>query len=169
MNSSRAILGIILILAGGYLFINKGVSMDTGDIFAYFWASMFVIPLGVFFHWMYFSMTARRATGLLIPGGILLVAGIVCQISMLFDLWHVMWPGFPLAVAFGLAEFYWFGSRNKWLLIPIYFLGIMSFIFFVVFSAGTLLGDPMMSPILAVVLIAIGLLLVVGKKRDVHM
>jgi hypothetical protein len=166
--NSRAFMGILLVMFGAFLFFNRGFDFGTGHIIGLLWPSMFVIPLGLFFHWMYFSMTGRKGTGLLIPGGILVTAGVVCQISMLFDTWGYMWPGFIFAVAVGLFEFYFFGSQNKYLLIPISILTVLSLIFFTVFSIGALLSSFSDQPILAVVLILCGAVLLVGwKKRTV--
>jgi hypothetical protein len=163
--SNRGIGGIILILLGLALFSTRGVFIDTGYVFGYFWPSMFVIPLSVFFHWMYFGLTSRKGVGVLIPGGILFVTGIVCQISMLFDVWEYTWPGFIMAVAVGLFEFYWFSGRNKWLLIPINILGVISILFFSIFTAGALFNG-IGRPLIAVALIGLGLLLFFNKKKD---
>ena len=78
-----------------------------------------------------------------------------------------MWPGFILAVAVGLFEFYWFGSRNKWILIPINILAVLSMLFFVVFSIGSLIGTVIGGqPYLAIVLILVGAsILLLGKKE----
>jgi uncharacterized membrane protein len=166
--NSRGFIGILLVMFGAFLFFNRGFDFGTGHIIGLLWPSMFVIPLGLFFHWMYFSMTGRKGTGLLIPGGILVTAGVVCQISMLFDSWGYMWPGFIFSVAVGLFEFYFFGSQNKYLLIPISILTVLSMIFFTVFSIGALLSNFSDQPILAVVLILCGAVLLVGlKKRTV--
>lgn len=164
----RMVLGAVLMLLGAYLFLNQGGSFGPGTIFAYFWPSLFVIPLGLFFHWLYFSMVGRRGVGLLIPGGILLTAGMVCQISMLFHSWSYMWPGFIMAVAVGLFEFYWLGSRNKWLLIPINILTVLSLLFFVIFSTGALLSHFTGQPLVAIGILLVGALLLVGKKRESH-
>ena len=125
------------------------------------------MPLGVFFHWLYYSVLEKKDPGVLVPGGILLVVGIVCQISMLFDAWVFMWPGFIFAVAVGLFELYWFGDRSKWLLVPIFVLSGVSFLFFAVFSLGTFFNRFMGQPIIAVALVFIGLVLLFVQKRRV--
>ena len=164
--TKRTILAPLLILLGAYLLLNQGGSVGAGSIFATFWPTLFVIPLGLFFHWMYFSLVGRQGIGLLIPGGILLTAGIVSQIASLFDSWGSMWPGFILAVAAGLFEFYWFGSRNKWLLIPINILTVLSLLFFVVFSIGPVLNYmSVVQPVIAVLLVLGGAWLMLGRKR----
>ncbi|MFM9330512.1 hypothetical protein [Paenibacillus mesotrionivorans] len=163
----KALGGILLILAGVLMFAGKGNPIDPGFVFGNFWASLFIIPLGLFFHWLYFFATGRKGTGLLIPGGTLLVAGVVCQVSMLFDIWEYTWPGFPLAVAFGLLEFYWFSGRNRWLLIPIFILTSVSVLFFAIFALGGLTSFHVMGQsAAAIVLIAAGLFLMLGKKRE---
>jgi hypothetical protein len=163
----RVILGPVLILLGAFMFLQGETRFNTGTLFTYFWPSFFVIPVGIFFHWLYFSVLQRRGVGVLVPGGILFTAGIVCQISMLFDSWHIMWPGFLLAAAVGLLELYWFGGRNKWLLIPINILSVLSILFFSIFSIGSVLGSLSGSnPIIALILIAAGVLLMFMKKKD---
>ncbi|MBH5319783.1 hypothetical protein I6N90_18450 [Paenibacillus sp. GSMTC-2017] len=164
----KTIGGSLLLLLGVMLLLNQGETFGPGKIFAYFWPSLFVLPLGLFFHWLYFSMTGRRGLGLLIPGGTLITVGIVCQISMLFNNWHVMWPGFILAPAVGLLEFYWFGNRNKWLLIPINILTVLSLLFFIVFSFGALFNTVLSEqPYFAVLLVVGGAaILLLRKKTD---
>ena len=147
----RTIAGALLILLGLFLFLNRGGEFGIGEVFAYFWPSMFVIPLGLLFHWMYFSLTERKGAGLLIPGGILLVVGIVCQISMLFNIWEYTWPGFIMAVAIGLFEFYWFGGRNKYLLIPINILMVLSLLFFGVYYIGAFMSKVAAQPLVAII------------------
>jgi hypothetical protein len=86
---------------------------------------------------------------------------------MLFDLWAYLWPGFLLAVSAGLFEFYWFGGRNRWLLIPINILFVLSLLFFALFSIGAiwngLFGG---SPVLAIILIIGGTLLFFTNGRS---
>ncbi|WP_248929102.1 hypothetical protein [Paenibacillus hamazuiensis] len=165
--NQRALFGIVLAALGILLFTAKDHTLQTGSLFAYFWPSLFMLPLGVFFHWLYFSLTGRRGAGLLIPGGILLVAGVVCQLAMLFDLWHVLWPGFMFAVSVGLFEFYWFGGRNRWLLIPINILLVMSLMFFTLLSIGALWNEFLGSrSIIAIVLVVVGILVAFSGKRS---
>ena len=153
-------------LLGVFLFMNRGETFDVGDVFEYFWPSIFIIPLGLFFHWLYFGVTGRRGVGVLVPGGILLTVGVVCQISMLYDIWEVMWPGFILAVAVGLFELYWFGGRNRWLLIPINILTVLSLLFFAVFSIGSLFSYLSGKPYIAVILIVVGAFILMSRKKE---
>lgn len=158
----------LLILIGIFLLVNSGKDIGTGSIFAYFWPTFFLIPLGVFFHWMYFSLIGR-GIGLLVPGGILLTAGLTCQIAIVTDSWITMWPGFILAPAVGLFELYWFGTRNKYLLIPINILAVLSFIFFIAFSIGSMLSQfSIIQPILALLLIVAGAYVLFRPKKHTY-
>ncbi|HEX7055914.1 MAG TPA: hypothetical protein VF260_01790 [Bacilli bacterium] len=163
----RAMLGAVLILFGVYLYVNGHAVIDTGTLFGVFWASFFVIPVGLFFHWLYFGVI-RKGVGLLIPGGIILLTGIVCQIATLLDGWSYLWPGFIFAVAGGLFEFYWFGSRNKWLMIPISILTALSVFFFAIFSLGAFLSRVSGQPVIAIAFVFVGALLLIVRKRPNH-
>lgn len=164
--NNRALMGGVLLAIGALMMLfGRGEALGTGTIISYMWPSMFVIPLGLMFHWMYFSMMGRRGTGLLIPGGVLVAAGVVCQIAMLFDSWSYMWPGFIFSIAVGLFEFYFFGNRNKWLLIPIHILTALSVLFFAVFSIGTFLNQMTHQPIMAMLLILAGAVLLIGRRK----
>ncbi|MGN7455153.1 hypothetical protein ACTHPH_10105 [Paenibacillus pasadenensis] len=163
---AKAVLGAVLVLLGAYLMLQQGARIGPAQIFGHFWPSLFVIPLGIFFHWMYFSMLNRRGVGLLVPGGILLGAGLVSQFAMLLDNWGSIWPGFILAVALGLWELYWFGGRNRWLLIPINILIVLSLLFGAVFSISALTASlDSYYPYAALVLILGGSFLLLSRKR----
>lgn len=166
--NKKSWIGPLVILLGVYLLFFRKEALTAGTLFGNFWPTIFVIPLGLFFHWMYFSMTGRRGSGLLIPGGILFTVGLVCQIATLFDSWEYLWPGFIAAPAVGLFEFYWFTDRNKWLLIPINILGGLSVLFFAVFSFGALYNRFIFGqPVLAIALIVIGVgVMVAPRKRS---
>ncbi|MEK0313388.1 hypothetical protein [Cohnella sp. 56] len=161
------LLGPILLLVGVYLLLRGDFHIGTGSIFTYFWPTLFVLPLGVFFHWLYFSVLGRRGVGVLVPGGVLLTVFGVCQIAMLLNNWGMMWPGFILAPAVGLFELYWFGGRNKWLLIPINILSFLSLLFFAIFSIGYMLGKLTGgSSFIAILLIGAGALVMLSRRRE---
>lgn len=134
-RSNIVIGGIFVLLGGMFLLRNLNVPgfyfnlFDIGFLFANFWPSLFLLLPALAMHYSFFSGNNRDA-GILVPGGILLVTGITCQLSTLFNVWHVMWPGFLLAVAVGLYELYLFGGREKGILIPVTILGGLSLIFF---------------------------------------
>ncbi|WP_054950204.1 hypothetical protein [Numidum massiliense] len=164
----RHVFGVLLMLLGVYMLFNRGEIDGVGTMFALFWPSMFVIPLGLFFHWMYFSLLDRRGVGVLVPGGILLTTGIVFQVATLVDGWSYMWPGCIFAVAVGLFELYWFGGRHKGLLIPIAILTAVSLLFFVVFSVGTLLTHASIAwPIVPIAIMILGIAMLFGRKSNV--
>lgn len=162
----KIIVGAFLVLIGAVLLLKGGDVLGAGFLFSHFWATMFIIPVGLFFFWLYFSVLGRKGSGLLIPGGIITTAGIVCQIATLTGGWSYMWPGFVLAPAVGLTLFYWFGYRSKYLLIPITILTALSLLFFTVFSIGTLLSTlSTAQPIIAILIILLGGYLLVSRKK----
>ena len=125
-HRNNSALGIIFLALGIILLIGNFIGFSfnffsVGFFFSHFWPLFIILP-GIAFHSAFFSGKNTDA-GVLVPGGILLTTGIVCQISTLFHIWGVMWPGFILAVAVGLFELYIFGSKDKALLIPV---GILS-------------------------------------------
>lgn len=165
---STMLIGLVLILIGvAYLLRNLGIFeiyfdiFDLGFIFSRFWPLFLIIP-GLIFHFSYFTAKTPDA-GLLVPGGILLVMGFTCQISMLFDVWGYMWPGFILAVAVGLFELYLFGTREKGLLIPVFILGGLSLIFFSVMLGRIWILRTYLIP---AILILGGVLIVTRNRRN---
>lgn len=171
MNNRRngtMIIGLVLILIGiAYLLRSFGIFeiyfdiFDIGFLFSTFWPLFIIIP-GLIFHYSFF--TAKTSDpGLLVPGGILLVIGLTCQISMLFGIWEYMWPGFILSVAVGLFELYIFGSREKGLLIPVFILGGLSLVFFAISLGRIWLLRTYLIP---AVLILGGLLIVIKNRRS---
>lgn len=167
MNRSGKVLGGILIVLGVLIFLtNAGLLEPFWNIFSIgkLWPSIFFILPGLLFHMGFFSGN-RRNPGLLVPGGILLVMGVVFQVNMLFGGWDITWPVYIFSVAFGLFELYAFGSRDRGLLIPIGILTGLSAIFFISFSLKKLLDYNTQSFALPLLLIGIGLIILLGGKR----
>lgn len=162
----KTLLGAGLIVLGLFVFTNQGEVFTAGDIFAAFWPSIFILPIGIFFHWLYFGFENRNHAGVLVPGGVLITVAAVCQISSLYDLWHIMWPGFILAPAVGLFELYWFGEKEKGLLIPVAILTTVSLLFFAVFTFETIFTFLSNRPVIAIGIIALGALLMIGQKKE---
>lgn len=164
------IFGLIFVVLGA-LFLLKNLQiydfslriLDISFIISRFWALIFVALPGFAMHSVYFSGKNKDA-GILVPGGILLVSGLVCQFSTSFNAWHLLWPGFILAVAVGLFELYLFGGRERGLLIPVVILGTISLMFFTSFSFKTLLGVNLRQLIIPVVLVVLGLMIIFGRK-----
>lgn len=156
------VLGVLFLLKNLNVFNFHFIMFDIGFLISRFWALLFLILPGIGFHSIYFSGKNKDA-GILVPGGILLVTGITCQLSMSFGIWGIMWPGFILAVAVGLFELYLFGNRDRGILIPVSILGALSFIFFTSISLRPVLGLGLRNLAIPVVLIVIGIIIILGN------
>lgn len=85
--------------------------------------ALVMLGLGVFFEWKYF--TTKSSPGLLIPGGILTVIGLDKLLTGILGTYLLSnFPADRIGVVLGLFQFYWYGDRKKWLLIPIVILSI---------------------------------------------
>ncbi len=172
MRKNKLIPGLILILIGVALLLgNRDIFgfniFNLGYLLGNYWAALFLIIPGLLFHYAFFSH-GRKDPGLLVPGGILIILGVVCQLSMLFDIWGQLWPGFILAPAVGLFELYIFGNRDKGLLVPVSILGALSLIFFSR-NINDIFNRNIRGYIIPVVLIILGVLVIVkgfSKKTD---
>lgn len=166
MNRSGKTLGGIIVIIG-ILFLLRNfhiLAFNPVWVLSHFWAAIFVILPGALFHYGFFSGN-RRNPGALVPGGILLVTGIALQIGSLFGGWSIIWPAFIFSVAFGLFELYYFGNRERGLLIPIGILTGLSALFFMSFSLGQLIRFSTRPYVLPILLIGIGLAVLL-KNRD---
>ncbi len=122
-ESGRAF-ALILIGLGVVLLIVQVLGWDMPiSSWAVGWPLFLLVP-GLFLHATWWGN--RRAWYALIPGGLL----VVCSLLFFWHIflgWHWMarlWPVFPLAVAFGLAEAAWAGGPAA-LLIPAGILGLV--------------------------------------------
>ncbi len=167
-NSGKVVGGILICFGILFLLQNFGL-FNFWSIFGFMisrlWASLFIILPGLLFHFKFFSGN-RRDPGLLVPGGILLVIGATLQFNMLFGGWGVTWPFFIFSVAFGLFELYWFGNRERGLLIPVGILGGLSAIFFLSFSLSEIMSFDTGPYAIPVVLIVIGFIVLAGGKKS---
>ncbi len=171
MNNKRhgtMIIGIVLILLGVLYFLdNTGIFeiyfdiFDIGFIISHFWPMVLII-IGLTFQYSFFSAKTSDA-GILVPGGILLVSGLTCQLSTLFHLWGYLWPGFMFAVAVGLFELYVFGTKEKGLLVPVFILGGLSLIFFMI-QLGRI--SFLQTYLIPLILILGGVMIVVKNRRN---
>lgn len=115
-KETNIILAIVLIAIGLGGILKQVFHID---LFGYisFW-DLGILALGLYFEWQYF--TTKRSPGILVPGGILTVVGLVNFLEALSGgLFFVHFPAGQLGVALGLFQLYWFGTRNKFLLIPV--------------------------------------------------
>jgi hypothetical protein len=170
MKKNNIIFGVIVIIIGVLLLLNSidvfGENFnyfDIGYLIGQFWPTLFLIIPGILFHYSFFAK-GKKDAGLLVPGGILFVTGLTCQLSSLFDVWGVLWPGFILAVAVGLFELYLFGNREKGLLIPVGILGGLSVIFFTSVSFNSFWDSNYSKLIIPVILIIIGIIVMLKNK-----
>lgn len=158
-----------LLVPGGILVIT-GITCQLCMVFPFLWEYLwpwFITAPAVGLLELYvFSMDkeGKRPPGLLVPVGILFTIAVVCQVSMLFNLWEIMWPGFILAPAVGLFLLYYFGKREKGLLIPVGILGGISLLFFALFGLGFIVSGAG-GIILPLLLLFSGLLLLVKNRN----
>ena len=130
MKRTNILVGSLFIIFG----IVLGISLLT-DLKFEFWPLFILIP-GLIFELSFFNSRKKADPGLLVPGGILTVIGLLFFFQTLTD-WKYnehLWPVYMLAVAVGLFQLYIFGGREKGLLIPV---GILTGLF-VIFTVGSL-------------------------------
>ena len=170
-NRTNKVIGTLFVIIGA-LFLLKNLNImkpffdmfDLGYIISRFWPALFLLLPAFLFHYGFFN-GRRRDPGLLVPGGILLVLGMAFQINMLFGLWDVLFPLYIFSVAFGLFELYYFGNREKGLLVPVFILGGLSFILFATVSLKGLLGNVAGNAAIPLALIAVGMFVIFGGKK----
>ncbi len=160
---NNILLGGAIVILGILLLLSRLDIFDIGDFLSNFWPLVFLMLPGFLFHVSFFS-GKRRDPGLLVPGGILFVSGLTCQLSELFNAWDILWPGFILSVAIGLFELYLFGGRQSGLLVPVAVLGALSIIFFTSFSLSRILTYTIRRLVVPVALILVGFAIMIGNK-----
>jgi len=146
--------GILLIVVGLLLLIPNFTDLRTRD----FWPLFLLIGPGVVFVALFFAN--RENYGLLMPGTILIVVGLLLSYSVYTD-WQEMrtlWPVFIIAPGLGFMMMYLFGKREKGLLVPGGILLGVGVVF--------LIGLSSLSYIWPIALIAIGLFLIIKAKRS---
>ena len=118
--------GLIMIMVGiVFLLINFG-ALDLDWEVLWTWI---LIVMGVIF--LLGFIFDRSKAGLIMPGTILLTIGVVFNIHTRYD-WAKMdhlWPFFILAPAFGFFAMYFFGKRDRGILVPAVILTIIGTIF----------------------------------------
>lgn len=156
LSFSSIFLGIFFILLGCLLVTDRIFNLDLFSAYR-FWPTFVIIP-GLLFETTYF--TTKKAPGILVPGGILTILGILFYFES-FTNWsfsQYTWPIYLLSVAIGLFQFYLFSGRNKGLLIPVFILTTIAIIAFAcmflnlasqMYNSGIIIG---------VIFIALGIL-----------
>lgn len=152
-------LGIFIVVAGVVILLGKlGVFGFLGRTL---WPLVLLLP-GIFLHFMFFARRASAA--ILIPGGILTVYGLlffICNIGG-WGLMAALWPVLILGVAVGLYEYYLYETPRPGGALPIALgLTLLSILIFIFswFQTGALY-------IIALILIAAGVWMIVGRKRS---
>lgn len=157
------VVGLTLMFAGVLIFLSQlGV---TSLSWRYIWP-IFVLCPGLACEFSFFTNPMKNKTNvsLLIPGGILSISGILffyCAFTN-FAYMGKLWPIFILAIALGIFQFYYYGKRIDWMLIPITILTLVGTIFLILMVDREFFGY-----FLGALLILIGLLVGFrfGKNR----
>lgn len=162
MNSQSKVLGFILVIIGILAILSQFFHISIFNI-SNFWFLFILVP-GLCFEVAYFSR--RKEPGLLVPGGILTVLGLLFFFESMTG-WRfaaVTWPIYPLAVATGLFQLYWFGGKEKALLIPVGILTIVPLLGITAQIFGSIFYWLNNSLLVPIVLIVFGLFIIFRKK-----
>ncbi len=115
--------GILLVVLGVVLLLNalfdwNFLRMDN------LWPLFLLVP-GLTFEYAFFNN--RKNPGLLVPGGILTVLGLLFFFEVITR-WHFSeytWPVYIFSVAIGLYQLYWFSGKPRGLLVPVFILALI--------------------------------------------
>lgn len=161
MKSENAVLGFLLILIGGIWIFTNIFDIPLFHI-GNMWFLFILVP-GLCFEIAYFS--TKRNPGLLVPGGILTVIGLLFAFEIITG-WNfsaMTWPIYPLAVAVGLFQLYLFGGRERALLVPVGILSCISIISLVGIVYRSLFYWINFSWLIPIILVVVGLYLIFRK------
>ena len=118
MNTKSLIWGFLLVAVGALLLAdNFGyLYFDWYQIWQYW--PLLLIGGGVLF-WLGW-LNNRKEHGLLMPGTILIVYGVLFWYNMNTNWWYMedLWPFFMIVPGLGFLAMYLFGPRDKGLLVP---------------------------------------------------
>jgi hypothetical protein len=126
-NETRSLIWGILLIIFGFLFLGHNLGWFYFD-WEYIWPLLLII--GGLLFWIGW-LAKRQEYGLLMPGTILLVYGLMFQYSAMYG-WYYMddlWPGFLLGPGLGFFFMYLLGTREKGLLIPAFILSLLALLF----------------------------------------
>ncbi|MGG7176836.1 LiaF transmembrane domain-containing protein [Clostridium paraputrificum] len=128
------------------------------------WPLFILIP-GLFFEFAYFS--SKKNPGLLVPGGILTTIGclFIFEILTRWRLSAYTWPIYILAVAIGLFQLYWFGGKEKGLLIPVGILTSVAVVSFWSMVFGNIFTWMNRSIVAPLILVVIGICILFKKDK----
>jgi len=144
--NNRKIGGFIALIGLYYLLRAFGIiNVHIGS----FWPLALLIP-GLIFEINYFKH--NLPSGVLVPGGILLTQGllfVLCEI-LGYSILGFLWPVFPLSVAVGLFQFYWFGNVHKSVMWTAFGIGAGSLLFLMINTFALNLG--FITPIILIII-----------------
>ncbi len=110
--------GTVLLLIGVVLTLGQlNIIRLDGDMT---WPIL-LLAIGLIFH-LYYFFSREHNEGLLVPGGILLVYGVLFLLTEGGQSVGKLWPLFILGPAFGLFELYVFSRGHKGSMIPVFIL-----------------------------------------------
>jgi hypothetical protein len=118
-NGSLIVWGIILLVGGVLLLLAQAkIIVDIQSLIV----PIILLGLGLAFHLQYF-FSGRKNEGVLVPGGILLVYGLLFLAVQKFgQSFQILWPLFILGPALGLFELYVFSRGRSGSMAPVFIL-----------------------------------------------
>ena len=168
MKSRNTLLGALLVIVGGILFIaryafnSSFLSLGPND----FWP-MIIILVGAGFELAHFI--TLKVPAFLIPGGILITNGLLFFFEVFTD-WkfaQYTWPVYIVSVVVGLFQFYLAtGRRYKGLLIAISIIGGVAAVCIFVILYRVMLGVFDFGFIIPVALVLCGIILLLRKGNS---
>jgi hypothetical protein len=152
-------LGFILIVVAVVLLLGKlGVFGFLGSLF---WPVFVLLP-GLLLHFLFFGRILP--VGVLVPGGMLITYALMFFYCNIFG-WGSMtylWPGFIFGVAVGLYELHIFNRSNlRGTFTASFVLAVISLVLFAISFLFTV-----SIYVIALVLIAIGLIMMLKRRRS---
>lgn len=164
MKTKNLFWGIIFILLGAVLILNKYFLFDFLSI-SKLWPIFILIP-GLIFEFGYFL--DRKSVGVLVPGGILTTIGLLFFFET-YTHWHYSqytWPVYLLAVSIGLFQLYYFGGKQKGILIPVFILTFIAAISFLFMLNNSLLKFFDFTYLIAIVFILLGIYMLIKNNYN---
>jgi hypothetical protein len=153
-RETRSLIWGIILIAIGFIFLGNNLGwfyLEWENIWP-----LIIIGGGVLF-WIGW-LANRKEFGLLMPGTILLVYGLMFEYSTING-WYYMddlWPGFLLGPGLGFFFMYLLGNRERGLLIPAFILIVLAILFW--------MGNESYRFVWPVLLIVIGVYLLIKNR-----